>query len=124
MFAASAYGALKEHGVVLFDISSKRKLKSMDGEVFFDDGDDASCIWQNTYDINRNSLQMDVTLFIRRGSLFERSTEQHTQYAYDADFVKRIFLSAGFCNVKAYDCFTEEIADEKAERIQFVAERQ
>jgi SAM-dependent methyltransferase len=120
MFAASAYGALSEKGVLLFDISSKAKLRRMDGEVFFDDGDDASCIWQNTYDINGNSLEMDVTLFVRRGSLFERFTEVHTQYAYDPDFVKRVFTEAGFCDVCAFDCFTDNALGKDTDRIQFV----
>jgi SAM-dependent methyltransferase len=120
MFAASAFGALKEHGVLLFDLSSKSKLVRMDGEVFFDDREDASCIWQNTYDIKKNSLNMDVTLFIRRGSLFERFTEVHTQHAYDADHIKKVFISAGFEDVKALECFTDKAPDEQADRIQFV----
>lgn len=119
-FAQSAFGALNERGVVLFDISSGYKLRRMDGEVYFDDGDDASCIWQNTYDISSGSLLMDLTLFIRRGELFERFSEQHTQYAYDADFVKQIFLSAGFEDVLSFECFTDNAPNEKTDRIQFL----
>lgn len=122
-FAASAYSALKENGVALFDISSKYKLKRMDGEVFFDDGDDASCIWQNTYDNKGSSLDMDVTLFVRRGNLFERFTEQHTQYAHDAGFVKEAFISAEFADVLAFECFTQNPPGEETERIQFVAQK-
>ena len=74
--------------------------------MFFDDGDDAACIWQNTYDQDKNTLLMDVTLFIRRGELFERLVEQHTQYAYDIDEVKEMVQCAGYQSVKVVECFT------------------
>ncbi len=122
-FAASAFKALKENGVLLFDMSSKAKLMRMDGEVYFDDGDDASCIWQNTYDRTRNSLCMDVTLFVRRGSLFERFSEQHTQYAYDPGCVEKIFLAAGFASISIFDCFTDKKPGENSDRIQFVCRK-
>jgi SAM-dependent methyltransferase len=122
-FAVSAFNALKGSGVLLFDISSKSKLKRMDGEVYFDDGDDATCIWQNAYDSTTDSLCMDVTLFVRRGSLFERFSERHIQYAYDPGFVEKIFLSAGFASVSIFDCFTDKKPDENSDRIQYVCRK-
>ncbi len=122
-FALSAYRALKDNGVLLFDISSKAKLKSMDGEVYFDDRDDASCIWQSTYDSSRNALVMDITLFVRRGELFERLTEQHVQYAHEEDFIRRAVLSAGFKSAQALECLTSTKPRDDTQRIQFVCVR-
>ncbi len=122
-FIRSAYLALREDGVLLFDISSKSKLESMDGQVFFDEREDASCIWQNTYDKISSVLTIDVTLYIRRGRLFERLSERHEQHAHDADFIKNIALSAGFKSAQARECFTGGEPSEDTQRIQFVCRR-
>lgn len=119
-FASSSYEALKNGGLLLFDISTRVKLKKMDKEVYFDDGEDVSCIWQNTYDNNINILKMDVTLFLRKGDLFERFTETHVQYAHDVDEIKKIIKSAGFKETEAYDFMTTEDYRGKIDRVQFV----
>jgi SAM-dependent methyltransferase len=122
-FALSAYEALNDKGALLFDISSAAKLKSMDGQVYFDDTEDASYIWQNTYDKNRNILLMDITLFVRRGRLFERFTERHTQFAHDAGVLRRDLLSIGYKEVDVYECFTEKKPDGCSQRVQFVCSK-
>lgn len=122
-FLTSAYAALCDSGVLLFDISSSQKLKGLDGEVYFDDREDASCIWQNTYDNKKSALVMDVTLFVRRGRLFERFTETHVQYAHDEEFIIRAAKSAGFKSAEAVECFTGLPLRGGEQRIQFICTR-
>ena len=125
LFASSAYNALQEHGVLLFDISTKYKLAGlMDGEVYFDDSDDTVCVWKNHYDQERGTLVMDVTLFLRRGELFERFDEQHVQYAHDTENVRKIMLSAGFSSVEALEWPTFQNHRENAERVQFICTKE
>jgi SAM-dependent methyltransferase len=119
-FTSSAYEALKDGGLLLFDISTRVKLKKMNNEVYFDDGEDVSCIWQNTYDSNVNILKMDVTLFLKKGDLFERFTETHVQYAHDVDELKSIIKSAGFKKAEAYDFMTTDVYKGKSDRAQFI----
>ncbi len=120
-FASAACDALKPGGVLLFDISAKHKLKDvMDGEIYFDDGEDATCIWANAYDIEKDALLMDVTVFVRRGQLFERMTEQHIQYAHEQEALQKILLDTGFKHADIYECFTEKTPSETSERLQFV----
>lgn len=120
-FASSALNGLKAGGILLFDISSRHKLKDiMDEQVFFDDAEDSACIWQNTFDDENDALLLDITLFIRNGHLFERYSEQHVQYAHDVKEIKEIMLSAGFTNVKALKCFSSNATSFEDERIQFV----
>lgn len=122
-FARSAYEALNDGGMLLFDISSANKIKSMDGEVYFDDRDDASYIWQNTYDKETNSIFMDITLFVRRGRLYERFSERHRQYAHDLETLRSILISAGYKSIEIYECFKKDEPDGRAQRIQFVCSR-
>lgn len=119
-FACSSFKALKDNGALLFDISSAGKLRGMDGQVYFDDREDASYIWQNTYDKSRNGILMDITLFVRRGDMYERFSERHTQYARDAETLRNILLSAGYKDIEIYECFTRNKPDEHSQRLQFV----
>ncbi len=123
-FAAGAFAALRPGGLLLFDVSTRHKLRDiMDGQVYFDDADDAACIWQNRYDEDRSALTMDVTLFIRNGEWFERSRERHVQYAHDTDVLLGIMREAGFSRAEAYEAFTEHAPSEDAQRVQFLCAR-
>ena len=123
-FASSAYAALKPGGLLLFDISTRYKLKDvMDGQVYYDDSDDAACIWQNRFNEDAGMLTMDVTLFIRRGTLFERLSEQHEQYAHDIERLRRVVLEAGFSSADVLEAFTENMVTEQTQRAQFVCIR-
>jgi len=122
-FARSAYAALKPGGLLLFDISTRSKLQSMDGQVYFDDAEEAACIWTNRYDQKTGTLQMDVTLFIRRGELFERSGERHVQYAHEVDALTEAVRGAGFTQANSYEAFAEGPATADAQRVQFVCIR-
>ena len=119
-FADCAYGALKDGGLLLFDISTKAKLSAMDKQVYFDDADDVTCIWRNAFDEKNDKLRMDVTIFVRRGELFERQSETHIQYAHDIETVRKIMLSAGFTQVQVYDFPTKNTCTDTAQRAQFV----
>lgn len=123
-FARSAYAALKPGGLLLFDISTHYKLKNvMDGQVYFDDTDDATCIWQNRFSEPEGTLTMDVTLFIRRGELFERQSERHVQYAHDNEILRGVMRDAGFGTVEIYDAFTANAPVKETQRAQFVCTR-
>ncbi|MGI5849002.1 MAG: class I SAM-dependent DNA methyltransferase [Christensenellales bacterium] len=121
MFACSAYNALNPGGLLLFDISTRYKLVDiMDGQIYFDDGEDTVCIWMNTYETKKNFLRMDVTLFLRNGDFYERLSEQHVQYAHDINSVRKIMLSKGFATVDVFDCFTLNPYHQDAQRVQFI----
>lgn len=102
-FFSSAYNALKEGGILLFDISTAKKLIKMGGEVYFDDRDDVSCIWSGAYDETKGALITDVTVFIRSGDLYERFDERHVQYAHSTEKLQSAVVCAGFKNANAYE---------------------
>lgn len=122
-FAQSAYRVLKDGGQLLFDISTKAKLLSMDSQIYFDDSDDVTCIWKNTVSQQCGTLTMDVTLFIKQGSLFERFSETHVQYIHEINTVRRILEQAGFSEIRAMAFLTTEPCSDTAQRAQFVCRR-
>lgn len=120
-FAASAFNALKPGGVLLFDISSRYKLKdTMHDNVYFDETDDNVCIWKNTFEDSSNALMMDVTIFSKKGDLFERHHETHTQYAHSISDIAAAVKKAGFVKTEVFECFTFDKPKEDTERLQFV----
>ena len=122
-FAGCAYRALKDGGLLLFDISTKAKLLSMDGQIYFDDSDDVTCLWKNKFDAQAGTLTMDLTLFVRQGELFERFSETHVQYAHETDDLRCMIKQAGFSNVDVYEFLTKGPCTDTAQRAQFVCRK-
>ncbi len=123
-FFTAARNALAPNGVLLFDISSRYKLKHvLNGRQFGDDLEDVACLWQNVYDERSHLLEIDLTLFIRQGKAFERFRERHIQRAHTASELTRWMRVCGLEPLGVYGFLTAEKPGRKAERIQFVARR-
>lgn len=124
-FFAAAYRALKPGGLLLFDVSSAYKLRTLlDGHTFGEDRTDCAYLWQNAYDARRRLLQMDLTVFTREADgRYLRTEETHVQRAYELWELRRMLEAAGFCAVEAYDAFGMDAPRPDSERIQFSARR-
>lgn len=108
-------------GEFIFDISSEYKLKGMHGQVFFDDDDEVTYLWKNTFDENAKTLLMEITFFTSDGEKYSRFDEQHLQRAYSQDEIANALDNAGFLLVGAFDDYSSSKATEKSQRITFCA---
>ncbi|MCM1043794.1 MAG: class I SAM-dependent methyltransferase [Corallococcus sp.] len=90
------YACLNDGGVFIFDISTAYKLRSIVADnVFYVDDDDATCLWTNKLD--RNKVQMDVTVFKRAADgRYTRGDERHIQYIHDILQLEQQLKSCGF----------------------------
>lgn len=77
-----AYKFLNPGGCLIFDVNTPEKLRAMDGQVFLDEDDDVYCVWRGEFDEETNICSYGMDLFQRRGELWERSFEEHQEYAY------------------------------------------
>ena len=91
---------IRPGGLFLFDIRSPEWLESMDGQIYVDEQEDVLCLWRSELDRDENCIYYDMDIFSRKNALWERSEEEHIEYIYDFDALKKLLLSAGFCNVK------------------------
>ena len=124
MFFDAAYAALKKDGLLLFDISSRHKLRDIiGGNTFASDEEDAAYIWSNTYDDVSKLCEMRLTVFERRGELYEKYEETHIQRAHSVAETENRLKKAGFELIGAYEAFTLRACDDSSERIQFAARR-
>lgn len=121
-FFGKVYNALKSGGVFIFDLSSQHKLVNVVGNnVFFVDDEDVTCLWSNN--LQEGKVQMDLTFFVKDGTLYQRYDETHTQYIHPTDGVINQLTQAGFA-VECFDNYTTSPATDNSQRVTFVATKQ
>ena len=96
------YKALNPGGIFIFDVNTPEKLRAMDGQVFLDEDEDVYCVWRGEFDEETNICSYGMDLFQRRGDLWERSFEEHREYAYSASQLKEYLKKAGFTGIRIY----------------------
>jgi len=86
---------LKKGGLLHFDLSSEYKLKNVLGnETFCEDDDDYSYIWFN--ELYADRVEMDMSVFLRRGELYAKEECSLTEYIYSRERVENALDECGF----------------------------
>ena len=96
------YKVLNPGGIFIFDVNTPEKLRAMDGQVFLDEDDDVYCVWRGEFDEKTNICSYGMDLFQRTGDMWERSFEEHKEYAYSAEQLKEYLKAAGFTHIAVY----------------------
>lgn len=118
------YSILKPNGVLLFDISSHYKLSSILGNSTMIDNDpDISLIWQNDFDDQLDICTMELTFFVREGSLYRRFDEIHVQKAHRiCDIAERLEQNK-FIDINCYEHMGFNRPKDDSERILFASRK-
>ena len=117
------YKALNPGGIFIFDVNTPEKLRAMDGQVFLDEDDDVYCVWRGEFDEETNICSYGMDLFQRRGELWQRSFEEHCEYAYSADQLVGYLKAAGFTHIRVYADRRLEAPAEGEQRIYIKARK-
>ena len=117
------YKALNPGGIFIFDVNTPEKLRAMDGQVFLDEDDDVYCVWRGEFDRETNICSYGMDLFQRRGNVWERSFEEHREYAYSREQLTRYLRAAGFTHIAVYADRLFEAPREGEQRIYFKARK-
>ena len=96
------YKALNPGGCFIFDVNTPEKLRAMDGQVFLDEDEDVYCVWRGEFDEETNICSYGMDLFQRRGDIWERSFEEHREYAYTREQLTEYLKDAGFTHIEAF----------------------
>ena len=117
------YKYLNPGGIFIYDVNTPEKLRAMDGQVFVDEDDDVYCVWRGEFDEHTNICSYGMDLFQRKGNLWERSFEEHCEYAYSADQLIGYLKAAGFTHIRVYGDRRMEAPAEGEQRIYIKARK-
>ncbi len=117
------YKALNPGGIFIFDVNTPEKLRAMDGQVFLDEDDDVYCIWRGEFDEESNICTYWMDLFQRQGNSWQRSYEEHREYAYSEGQLREYLKAAGFTHIEVYADRKFEAPAEGEQRIYFKARK-
>lgn len=96
---------LNPGGVFVFDVNSAARLRALDGAAFTRECEDAFCVYQADFAPRTKKLTYTLDLFEREGGLWRRSTEYHTERAWETEELRDLLLEAGFAEVEVFgDC--------------------
>ena len=112
-------------GVLVFDILMPEALEALDGQVFIDENDETFCVWRTEYDYCTKSCRYGMDVFVRNGDMWERSFEEHIEYAHSVDTVVTLLKASGFDSIKVFDAGSclECLPAEDKDRRSFIAAR-
>ena len=96
------YKVLNPGGVFIFDANTPEKLRAMDGQVWLDEDEDVYCVWRGEFDDATNICSYGMDLFQRNGNVWQRSFEEHREYAYSAAMLTDFLKRAGFTSIQVY----------------------
>lgn len=89
---------LEPDGVFIFDMNAPEKYSEvLSDNVFAENREDASFIWENTYDEAERINEYALTLYIldEESGMYERAEEYHYQRAYLRDEIETLLNKAG-----------------------------
>ena len=106
-------------GCFIFDLKTRYYYRSvLAANVFAENRDDCSLIWENYYDEDNCLNEYDLTIYAEAAQgLYRRFEETHCQRAWSLEEIITAAEEAGMKFVAAYDAFTKEPVKEDSERI-------
>lgn len=87
-------------GLLIFDINSPERLRSLDGGTFVDESDDVLCLWRGEFDEDENCLCYYMDIFSREDRLWRRDEEEHVEYAHSLEGLNALLTAEGFEDIE------------------------
>ena len=114
---------LDPNGLFIFDMNTVYKYQNILADnTFAEVRDQASFIWENTYDSDKRINEYDLNIFIKlEGDNYKRFEERHVQKAYTFEEIVSAIDESNMVLEKYLDADTYGDVSEKTERILFIA---
>ena len=113
-------------GVFIFDINTPYKHeKILSNNTFIYDMDEVYCAWQNSYNKDTATTNIDLDFFIKNedDECYERYSESFCEYAYIPQEILSIVENCGFEILNTYDDYSDNTINDKTQRIVVVAKK-
>lgn len=111
-------------GAFAFDVNTIYKHKNILADnAFVYDLDGLYCVWQNSYNEDDSSVDIDIDFFEEEDGAYYRSGESFTEQAYELDDISEWLEEAGFEVVGIFDDMTTEKTTPETQRAVFLAKK-
>jgi len=117
---------LNADGLFIFDLNTEFKFRdSLSDNTFATTFESEAYVWENFYDAEEKTNVYCVNFFEKQkdSELYERFEEVHYQRCYSTEEVVGLLTKSGLKILNIYKAFTFEKADDKSERVYFVARK-
>jgi len=121
---SSVHRALEPGGAFVFDVNTIHALSHFWGdntEMRNDKG--VISVWSNRYLPATQTSNLELTVFIPRGELYEKITEHHQERAYPLDELKQALIKTGFFQVECFRQNSQDQPSEETKRVTFLARK-
>lgn len=110
-------------GLFFFDMNTPYKYETyLSDNVFAENSDKGSFIWENAYDKETGINEYALTLYLREeNDKYQRFEEYHFQRAYAKEKMEQLLAQAGLELIAVYDDYTDNAPKETSERLCFLA---
>lgn len=119
----ATYNGLKAGGIFTFDVHDISRFEEYaEEQPFVYDEDGISYIWTSDYDDEEHIIDHQLAIFVEQSDgRYRRIDEEHTQRAYEPQWLYGALQSVGFSEVHIYREFELSPYDEHTKRLFFVA---
>lgn len=119
------YDHLVEDGLLIFDVHSLYKINHIFADSTFTDQDEeVSYIWNSYLADEPNSIEHDLTFFVKNGHMYERFDEVHYQRTFKEEQYMNWLEAENFKIMQINADFSAQTKpNDQSERIFFVAKR-
>ena len=117
------FKTLNPGGLFIFDINSETKLRGLDGQIFLDEDEEVFCLWRAAFDETSRICCYGMDIFQKQGRLWQRSREEHLEYAYRTEELTQWLAEAGFSQIEVYGDRKLSPPEPDEQRIFFAAQK-
>ena len=121
---SGVHNYLDPDGLFLFDVNTPAKLEGLDGQVFLDETEDTYCVWRTEFDEKKRLCYYGMDIFRLEGEHWQRSFEEHIEYAYEPAELQQWLAEAGFTRIRSYGDRVLRAPKEAEQRIYFSAKKE
>jgi len=120
----AVHSHLSPGGWFVFDMNTPHALRTIWAEQTYSGAlDDIAWVFRGRSYADRQTADALITFFVKKGKLWERFDETHTERGYDNKTIREMLKKAGFQIKGFYNCGTFDCAKVSDNRICVVAKR-
>lgn len=113
---------LNPGGLFLFDVNTVYKHEKILGnQTFVFDTDEVYCVWQNQYDEETRTVDIDLDFFEPDGDSYYRSSEQFSERAYTHEELSEWLKAADLEIIGYYGEMTKQPPKDDEQRVIYLA---